>query len=175
MLRAHCPLCGAEVAGEDIPRLRKAVSACCRKQKKTNKREPRISSVALPPLPLTFVFPRSPESQNKTTYAHWRSHHKDKRRWQVCVNPLLAPYRGLWLDTSRWTLTREYAHPAREFDYANLVGGCKPLIDILTEEGLIVDDSPSHFACAYDQRKADVTQTILTLVEGTLSHDSETR
>lgn len=43
----------------------------------------------------------------------------------------------------RWRrvlITRYYGTDERLFDYANLVGGCKPLLDALVLEGLLFDD-----------------------------------
>lgn len=119
----------------------------------------------LPGLPLTFTFDRAVLSQNRTTYAHWSSHHKDKRSWEKHLLPQLGPYQGLLLRWSSWRLTRVYAGRCREYDYANLIGGAKPLIDLLIEMRILIDDSPGHFLCDYVQEPGDANQTILTLLE----------
>lgn len=171
MLGSSCPVCGARCQGEDLKRLTKAVRECCRKKGTKTPAKPRITEIPIPPLPLVFRFNRSPLSQNKTTYAHWKVYAKDKSNWQQLMTEIL-PYDGLHLQTSCWSITRVYTHPAKEFDYANLVGGCKPLIDLLITGGLILDDSPSHFKCTYSQERGDATYTLLTLVSGVASHGS---
>jgi hypothetical protein len=62
-------------------------------------------------------------------------------------------------------VTRVFTGRRREFDHANLVGGCKPLIDVLVSMAIIVDDAPKHFTCAYAQRRGDRNETILELME----------
>jgi hypothetical protein len=39
----------------------------------------------------------------------------------------------------------------RTLDYGNLVGGCKPLLDAMKQNGLIVDDSPKWIEDEYFQ------------------------
>lgn len=41
----------------------------------------------------------------------------------------------------------------RELDHGNLVGGCKPLVDALVQEGVIFDDSPAWLEATYAQGK----------------------
>ena len=81
--------------------------------------------------------------------------------------PLLVPVRGLKLQVSKWELVREYCYPNKEFDHANLVGGCKSIIDVLVSSGVIQDDAPKYFDCEYSQVKADRTQVRLRLLRHT--------
>ncbi len=63
-------------------------------------------------------------------------------------------------------ITRQYGAKKREYDYGNLVGGCKPLLDAMIKVGLIVDDRPSMLADYYFQRKsADGKDHIVILIE----------
>ncbi len=119
----------------------------------------------MPQLPLVLTFDRLTESQNESTYAHWSTYSKDKRNWQLRSMVAMLKIAGLNLWWSRWSIVREYAHPHRELDWANLVGGAKPLIDCLVNQQVIKDDRPKHFLCGYNQRKADESRTILTLEE----------
>lgn len=162
-LSAGCPTCGKQHGANSLDQLIQAVRRCC-KVKKTKVREilPRPS---MPALPLTIVFDRVGASQNESTYAHWSAYNKDKRDWKARCQIALVDLAGLNMWWSRWTLVREYAHPHRELDWANCVGGAKALIDCLVANQVIRDDRPKHFICDYSQRRGEVNQTILTLEE----------
>lgn len=161
-LTTHCPRCGSEIQAATLSALQKRVRGCCR-QGRTDKR-PARSNLPPPPVPVTFRLNRLISSQNKTTYSHWTVHHRDKRAWKKVIAVQLASLRGLYLPYSEWHIERVYAHPKREMDFANLVGGAKPLIDCLSEEGIIVDDAPRYFTCTYKQRRGESNHTELTLV-----------
>lgn len=118
-----------------------------------------------PKLPAVFELPRRLKSQNKTTYSHWKVHHLDKQAWTKLVGHILRPCHGLQLPWSRWSLTRLYSGREREMDFANLVGGAKPLIDTLTDYQVIVDDAPTYFSCDYSQERGGRSMTVLTLLE----------
>jgi hypothetical protein len=169
-LTARCPVCGTEVRAEDIRALIAAVKKCCAATRVSETRVrpfPEVPQRRPDPLELPFVatFTKLVSSQNKTTYSHWSVHHADKKAWIAQVRLRLPRLFGLRAPWSRWKLERVYSGRNRELDFANLVGGAKPLIDVLTEFGIIVDDSPAHFLCEYDQRRDDSSRTILTLLE----------
>jgi hypothetical protein len=69
------------------------------------------------------------------------------------------------LPWSRWRLERIWCAPKREYDFANFVGGAKPLIDCLIDHGLIYDDDPKHFTCEYEQIPGESNHTRLILLE----------
>jgi hypothetical protein len=48
-------------------------------------------------------------------------------------------------------LKRVYRPGKRRYDYGNLVGGAKAVIDVLVNRGLLVDDSPQWFEGIYSQ------------------------
>ena len=52
----------------------------------------------------------------------------------------------------RITLTRVIGPRQREYDYGNLVGGAKHVLDACKTAGLIVDDSPKWCIDVYQQR-----------------------
>lgn len=54
----------------------------------------------------------------------------------------------------RVLITRQWGKGKRAYDYGNMVGGCKPLLDAMTRTNLIVDDRPSMLAEYYFQEKA---------------------
>lgn len=73
-------------------------------------------------------------TKNNHKYRGWR------RAWEQ--------HFGAWLQTlppalkyRRVTLTRYYGLKKRAFDSQNFAGGCKPLLDTLTNFGAIYDDS----------------------------------
>lgn len=118
-----------------------------------------------PELPFRVSFDRHVESQNKTTYSHWSKHFADKKDWLRRVQKAFADYHGMRLPWSSWALVRVYSSRRRLMDFANFVGGAKPLIDCLTECGVIYDDDPLHFTCSYQQVAGDTDITYLTLLE----------
>ena len=89
-------------------------------------------------------------SQNVTQYAHWSKYHAIKKSWLYALRAALG--------TAPATLGRSprrveiIAWRSREMDYANLVGGAKPIPDALTRLGWLVDDSPQWMVCSYEQR-----------------------
>lgn len=65
----------------------------------------------------------------------------------------------------RATVVRWFGTRKRAFDFANFVGGCKPLIDALVEAGLFVNDSPKYFLGYYQQRRSPTGDSVEILVE----------
>ena len=168
-LTATCPKCGKSIKAIGLAALRRELKYCCRTRSARMRAasvEPATDRIVRPvDTPVKFRFERQPLSQNRTTYAHWTAHHRDKRSWMEECRVKLAALHGLRLAWSSWVVRRVYGGRHREMDYANLVGGCKPLIDCLTELAIIVDDSPSHFKCEYIQERGTETYTVLTLQE----------
>jgi len=52
-------------------------------------------------------------------------------------------------------ITRLWGKGKRAYDWGNLVGGCKPLVDEIVGAGLLVDDRPSACQIFYDQGKSE--------------------
>lgn len=122
-------------------------------------------------MPLTLELPFATPSQNdKRVKGHWgfRKKHKDLCRSWVVFRLLEQGHklevragRGrtlIWArlkepakERRRVTITR---HSPGQCDYGNLVGGCKGLLDVLVEVGLLVDDSPEWVEEVYFQAKA---------------------
>lgn len=161
MLSTRCPRCHTEIRAPNLRQLSQAVRSHCKVKQVTA--TPVATVTLLPELPWSITLPVSPKSQNLTTYSHWSVYKKDKTRWRRLLLPQVSRYRALQLSYSEWSVTRFWKHPLKEMDFANFVGGCKPLIDILVQEGIIQDDSPRHFKCDYRQQRADTIATVLTL------------
>lgn len=171
-LRSRCTICGTEYEESSLEKLKKRIVDCCKSPTRRKYTLPNIqkTGLSLPAerpasLPFSIEFDRSIESQNTSHYAHWSRGRKDKKDWMRRVAIKLAKMRGLMLPWSSWAIRRIYCSPKREMDFANVVGGAKPLIDSLRDCSIIEDDSPKYFECEYRQEKGDRNVTILTLVK----------
>lgn len=87
-------------------------------------------------------------SKNNHKYRGWRKRWEDQFGPWLKLIPPAAKYR-------RVTVTRQYGKGKRPFDSAqNFSGGCKPLIDTLTNFGAIYDDSDTWCQSHYLQEKS---------------------
>jgi len=82
-----------------------------------------------------------------------RAYRKQRKTW---ARLLLREYSGLKRATAkrRISITRLWGKGKRAYDYGNLVGGLKPLLDEIVRAGLLLDDSPKCCADYYYQYKA---------------------
>lgn len=94
-----------------------------------------------------IIIKRKVPSQNQSQYRHWSLYHAEKEAWFVLLRAQLTP-RKAPEEPVRLVL-RSYR--ARLMDYANLVGGAKPIPDALIRLGYLKDDSPRWFHCEYFQ------------------------
>jgi hypothetical protein len=69
-------------------------------------------------------------------------------------------------------LKRVYRPGKRRYDDANLRGGGKPLIDVLVNRGLLVDDSPQWFEGIYSQEPGPADAIHIRLEDMLLQHDA---
>lgn len=95
----------------------------------------------------TVIIKRRVPSQNQSTYAHWSAYHKEKSAWAMLIAAGLPQRKP---PTSPVHI-RIASYRNRLLDFANLVGGCKPIIDQLKHRGYIRDDSVRWFRCDYSQ------------------------
>jgi hypothetical protein len=86
-------------------------------------------------------------SQNASQYAHWSSYTRERDAWFVLLRAQLTPREPP--DQPVRLFLRSFR--TRLVDYANLVGGAKPIPDCLKRLGYIRDDSPRWFYCEYFQ------------------------
>lgn len=98
-------------------------------------------------LPTGIVIKRRVPSQNTNQYRHWSHYRKERDHWFILLRQQLPPVRGG--DQPVRLAIRSYR--TRLVDYANLVGGAKPIPDCLIRLGYLVDDSPKWFRCSYEQ------------------------
>ena len=100
------------------------------------------------------VIRRRVPSQNQSQYRHWSLYHQEKEAWYILLRAQFTPRKPAE-EPVRMVL-RSYR--TRLVDYANLVGGAKPIPDALIRLGWLKDDSPRWFHCEYYQfevRKPD--------------------
>lgn len=69
--------------------------------------------------------------------------------------------------------TRFWGKGKRAYDYGNLVGGFKPLLDEIVRAGHLIDDSPKHCAEYYRQYKAPDGDDHVVIVIEDVSHAEE--
>ena len=174
MAKAKCPTCQIQLECT-LAGITKHVRSCGKKTQ-TQKQKPKKQRIVLPvigeapSLPFNLDLPLKLSSQNKTQWAHWSVAMKDKSRWSNYLAHMLGPLQGRMYCWSSWRITRFYSGRQKEMDLANLIGGAKPIPDILQEFGVIVDDKPSNFSCSYEQIKThdpadEKVRTRITLLE----------
>lgn len=100
-----------------------------------------------PVLGATIVIRRRVPSQNVNQYKHWSAYTKERDLWFILLRAQLPP-RDPVQEPVRLVL---HSYRTRLVDYANLVGGAKPIPDSLIRLGYLKDDSPRWFSCEYFQ------------------------
>ena len=123
---------------------------------------------------LLLVIAKDITSQNVRERMHWRRQREEVRRWcAMCAKATDAKRVGVWASRvlspdipgkssylyrhDSWTgfgkrAVRITSYRARLLtDHANLVGGCKGLIDGLVRAGLLVDDADAWMSATYFQ------------------------
>ncbi|MBA3938210.1 MAG: hypothetical protein H0X38_12160 [Planctomycetes bacterium] len=94
-----------------------------------------------------IVVRRRVPSQNTSQYAHWSIYTRERDTWFILLRAQLPPR-----DPPAYPV-RMYLRSYRNrlIDFANLVGGAKPIPDGLVKLGYLRDDSPRWFTCDYLQ------------------------
>lgn len=85
--------------------------------------------------------------KNNFKYRGWR------KTWEQEFGPWLHSLPPA-MKYRRVTITREYGKGKRAFDSGNFSGGCKPLLDTLTNFGALYDDSDLWCEAHFLQRKS---------------------
>jgi len=95
------------------------------------------------------VVARRVPSQNQLHYRHWSRYTQERDAWFILLRAQLPPRRPVQEPVA--LAIRSYRQ--RLVDYANLVGGAKPIPDCLIRLGYLVDDAPRWFRCTYEQHQ----------------------
>lgn len=95
----------------------------------------------------TIIVRRRIPSQNAAQYSHWRTYTKERDTWFILLRAQLPPRRP----PEHPIRMQLRSYRTRLVDYANLVGGAKPIPDGLIRLGYLKDDSPRWFHCDYFQ------------------------
>tara|TARA_R110002020_G_scaffold207256_2_gene412647 strand:- start:2873 stop:3283 length:411 start_codon:yes stop_codon:yes gene_type:complete len=91
-----------------------------------------------------------------------RGYRGARNRWKRLLTPFATlpkadGYRRIFF-------TRYWGKGKRAFDYGNLVGGLKPLLDEIVRAGHLVDDSPKQCAEYYAQYKSNTGKDYVTVL-----------
>ncbi len=114
------------------------------------------------PYPMVVLrIPLETPSVNAWHGAHWRTYRHHFDRWFIQIRARLTPRLAR---PDFQVHGRIISYRGRLLDYANLVGGAKPLADVLKRLGYLKDDSPKWWKCAYDQHQVPEAQR-LTLIQ----------
>lgn len=118
-----------------------------------------------------FVLPLEPPSQNvvaqnKGTHTMRKKYAKYRDDYMLLLRNAKRQYRipdahGL----RRVIITRLYSGRGQARDRGNVVGGCKPLLDAMHLEKLLVDDSDEFCADFYRQCRANESGVAIILEE----------
>lgn len=118
----------------------------------------------------SFFVPLEPPSQNKISGNKGRSRYKYK---DIRDNyRMLFENQMILLDIPpatvrrRVLVTRIFTGRSRRFDFGNLVGGCKPLLDAMTLVGMILDDKELYLEDHYYQERSDEGGAHIVIEEG---------
>jgi hypothetical protein len=101
-----------------------------------------------------IVIRRRLPSQNRSQYGHWSTYVKERDAWFILLRAQLPPQPSV--DRPVQLILRSYR--VRLCDYANLVGGAKPIPDALIRLGYLKDDGPDWFSCRYEQFRVPKVQ-----------------
>jgi hypothetical protein len=111
---------------------------------------------------ITVTIGRRVPSQNASTYAHWRDYKKEKDAWAALLRAALKPRMKA---PHAMVFVTIVSYRQKLCDYANLVGGAKPIPDTLIKLRYLHDDSPEWMRASYHQHKcarAD-ERTVITI------------
>jgi hypothetical protein len=114
----------------------------------------------------TLVIQRSAQSLNSVgvNSKNNRGYRGARNRWKRELKkyenlPKAKAYRRIFF-------TRFWGKGKRAYDYGNLVGGFKPLLDEIVRAGLLLDDSPKHCSEYYRQYKSpDGVDHVVVVIE----------
>lgn len=107
---------------------------------------------------MIIQIPLEVPSQNVTDRMHFMARHRLKKQWTLRVG-LAAGVLHPEGFPCKMAVTIHSYRTRRITDHANLVGGCKMVIDAIRDSGLIVDDSDKWMVATYKQDLASKSPT----------------
>ena len=102
------------------------------------------------------------KSRNVLDRLHWATKRRLKQEYALLIRNQMRTkphYKELIKEPTKFTL-EIVSYRKRYLDFDNLVGGSKQLIDALTEEEFIFDDSPDYINLNIKQLKGNNTTVI---------------
>lgn len=123
---------------------------------------------------ITIVVRLKPPTQNelganKGGRGAWWQYAATKKLWASHIPP--CPHHQRAAGPRHLRVTRVLGHRERAYDTMNLVGGLKPIVDLLVECGYLVDDRDQEFSFSVHQRRPAPSEpsplTILDLTDRT--------
>lgn len=116
---------------------------------------------------MSFLIPLEVLSQNKTDRMHWAARGRMLRMWQ---GQLAARMRPGTLDYARGKRRMTITAWRKRLitDRANMIGGCKLVVDAVVRAGLLVDDNDAMAEIHYIQealRESPLTGNPCTMID----------
>lgn len=116
-----------------------------------------------------FLLPIRTPSQNDLASNRGGARHRYRRARNEFELEFLRAAAGLRIPHAmrrrRVTLTRLFSGRERKFDYGNLVGGCKLVLDAMIRAWLIVDDAPKWLEDHYLQVRGSESGLLVIIEE----------
>jgi len=100
------------------------------------------------------------ESRNVLDKQHWAVKRRSKKEWAVFIRNQIRLKKIKKAKCEKYSISI-ISYRKKQLDYDNLVGGCKQLIDALTDEGFIFDDSPDYIDLHVEQHVTNFYKTII--------------
>ncbi len=107
---------------------------------------------------IDLLIPAEVPSQNKRERWHWSKQRREVSGWERWFAYAMRPGR-LDVATGKRKVHIHAFRRQRCRDEANLIGGCKGLIDGLVRAGLLVDDDRAHATFTYAEDVASKSPT----------------
>lgn len=102
---------------------------------------------------IDLLIPLEVPSQNTRDKWHWSKRSRETKAWERYIRAYIRPG-DLDKATGKRLVTIRAYRRQRCRDAANLVGGCKGLIDALVRVGLLIDDDRAHAEFTYAEEVA---------------------
>lgn len=97
---------------------------------------------------------RKPAQSMNVVGVNGRGNHRYRKARSVWLSQLDKHHVPLAYRKRRIFFTRFYGARKRAYDYGNLVGGFKPLLDMIVEKRWLIDDKPKYCEDYYLQFKS---------------------